>query len=158
MPKLSIQDLVRNKQISIRRIYDKYADSMLGYVYEVVKDRKLAEEYLVEIFCDISTHFDDNDLEENINWSKLQRFAKNKLQAFNDTIKLSDPGTVAVTVHNSSNMYLDKLTDEQRLVFCAAYYYGKSVISISEELSIPKEQVQKTLKDAFSIIRKTSEN
>jgi len=132
---------------------------LLGYIIEVVKDRKLAEEWLVKLFHELSLHFNEMNWDGSNNWCQLQRFAKLKLAEFNTTQKQAEANAPAgLVMHSGRNKYLDGLTDEQKVVFCSVYYQGKSTTAISIELNKPEDVIRKTLKEAFAIMRKGGEN
>lgn len=159
MLEMNQKALIGNKPENVRSLYDRHAGMLLGYIFGVVKDRKLADKYLVQLFCDLSQHFHEIDWESNNNWCLLQRFAKEKLAAFTFADKVNETQETAdLNMHDSGNKYLAKLTDEQKLVFCEVYYRGKTVAAISEELKKTEDLIRKTLKEAFAIIRKGGEN
>lgn len=75
------QVTIDHQSQSIRCLYDKHAGMLLGYIFEVVKDRKLAEEYLVEIFSAISL-LREKQGEEDINtWCQLLKYTKKNAAA-----------------------------------------------------------------------------
>ncbi|WP_068399059.1 RNA polymerase sigma factor [Pedobacter cryoconitis] len=154
--------LVANKQASIRSLYDKHASMLLGYIFEIVKNQKLAEEYLVKVFCDIAQHFNEIDWDETNNWCQLKRFAQNKLNQLTDSGRmasdLKDMGLQVSGSHESHTRFPDYFTEEQHHIFYSVYYYGKSVETISKELNKEEESIRKTLKEAFAIMRKSCEN
>lgn len=160
MLEINQQALTQNRPESVRNLYDRHAGMMLGYILGVVKDRKLAEKYLVQIFCDLSQHFHEIDWDSTNNWCLLQRFAKEKLTSFTDegARENETDETSELELRNSGDKYLGKLTDEQKLIFCEVYYRGKTVTVISVELKKTEDLIRKTLKEAFAIIRKGCEN
>lgn len=154
--------LVANKQASIRRLYDKHASMLLGYIFEIVKNQKLAEEYLVKVFCDIAQHINEIDWDDTNNWCQLKRLAQNKLNQLMDSGRvasdLKNMGLQDQGSHESHTRYPDYFTEEQHHIFYSVYYYGKSVEAISRELNKSEESIRKTLKEAFAIMRKSCEN
>lgn len=162
MLEINQQALTGNKPESIRNLYDRHGGTLLGYIFEVVKDRKLAEEYLVQVFCDLSLQFNEIKWEGTSSWFQLQKFAKGKLADFTsvaagECVTYEESGLRANS-YRTGNKYLDQLTDEQRMIFCDVYYHGKTVLSISEQLNKTEDFIRKTLKEAFAIIRKSGEN
>lgn len=150
---------IDNDAEDIRSLYDRHAGMLLGYIIEVVKDRKLAEEWLDKLFCELTLHFNEFNWNGSNSWCQLQRFAKSKLTDFNLTNKhLDHSGSTGLVMHNARNKYLDQLTDEQKVVFCGIYYNGRSTVAISIELNKPEAIIRKTLKEAFAIMRKGVEN
>lgn len=159
MLEIKQQALIENRPESIRILYDRHAGMLLGYIFGVVKDRELAEKYLVQLFCDLSQHFHEIDWDSTNSWCLLQRFAKKKLAGFKNVANENKAHEETdLELHNSTNKYLEQLTNEQKLIFCEVYYHGKTVAAISEELKKTEDLIRKTLKEAFAIIRKGCEN
>ena len=102
---------------------------------------------MVQLFCDISQHFDAMDWESGSSWCRLQRLAQSKLNIAQSAIKPI-----------AQNNYLNLLSDEQRQVFCAIYYHRKTVLEVSKELNITEELTRKVLKEAFAIMRDGGKN
>jgi len=149
--------ITENKLEGVRSLYDRHAAKLLGYIFNVVRDRKLAEEYLVSIFCEVSNQFDDLDWDGS--WCQLQRFAKHKLLLLADTAEYSDlKNGEGMTVHHSREPYFGQLTKEQKHIFSSVYYYGKTIAAISIDLDKTEDSIRKTLKEAFAIMRKSGEN
>lgn len=156
MLKIKEQALIKNSSLSILNLYEKHAGMLLGYFFEVVKDRTLAEEYLVKTFCDLSEHFNEIDWSGTNSWCQLQRFAKGRLTAFNRYREQAE--MVSDDVDETYKDNLIGLNDEQKQVFCDIYYRGKDIAVISVELNKTEDLIRKTLKEAFAIIRKSGEN
>ncbi|MGY0035557.1 hypothetical protein [Pedobacter sp. NJ-S-72] len=132
---------------------------LLGYIFEIVKDRNLAEEYLVKIFCDLSQHFNEIDWDNTNSWCQLQRFAQNKLnQLMNSGEFIQDLEIKGAVGSDSHIKYPDLFSEEQHEIFYGVYYYGKSIEAISKELNKTEESTRKTLKEAFTIMRNSCEN
>jgi len=144
--------ILQTKSLSMHNLYDAYAGMLLGYIFEIVKDKALAEEYLVKTFSAIHSSFDKINWGETSNWCQLQSFAKKELAAFNRSAGLTKPaGTLP-------NRYLDLMSEEQKLVFCNIYYCKKTTIELAKELNKPEALVKKLLKEAFAIIRDRHED
>ena len=159
MLKTNRQVSVESNAENLRNLYDRHAGMLLGYIIEVVKDRKLAEEWLVKLFCDLSLHIHEINWENTSSWCQLQRFAKSRLAHFNTANKQLEVNSAGgLVMHSGHNKYLERLTDEQKIVFCNVYYHGKSTADISIELNKPEVVIRKTLKEAFAIMRKGAEN
>lgn len=156
MLKIDRQVLVESKPESIRSLYDRYAGMLLGYVHEIVKDSKLAEECLVHIFCQLSAEFGAENSEGPRNWVQLQRYARAQLMPY--------AAVSAKTVANghelrrSDDPFLAALSAEQKRVFVDIYYYGKTPVMLATDLNKTEEFIRKTLKEAFAILRKSGEN
>ncbi|WP_214071183.1 sigma factor-like helix-turn-helix DNA-binding protein [Mucilaginibacter sp. dw_454] len=149
--------LLRAKPLSTHTLYDAYAGMLLGYIFEVVKDHKIAEDYLVKTFSSIAKNFNDVNWDEINIWCQLQRFAKNELTAFHKAIDGYEvpAGDTPATL---PNLYLDRMTDEQKLVFCNIYYSNKTTTQLAEEINRPEKHIKQLLKEAFAIIRKSHEH
>jgi DNA-directed RNA polymerase specialized sigma24 family protein len=156
MLKTDRQVLVESKPESIRSLYDKYAGVLLGYVQEIVKDRKLAEDCLVRIFCQLSEEFGDENSDGPRNWAQLQRYAKVKLVSY--TAVSGRAIAYGETFRLSDDPYLAALSAEQKQIFVDIYYYGKTVAILAADLNKTEEFIRKTLKEAFAILRKSGEN
>ena len=151
MPQSDQFTLIKNNKTgAIRDLYDRYAGMLLGYIYEVVNDRKTAEEYLIKVFADVSTHYNEQNLQEINKWFQLRNFARERLALYNGRLRVGNA--------KIGSAYLGLLNDEQKIVFCDTYYHGKSVETIALELKQTEDSIRKTLKEAFCVIRKSSEN
>ncbi|GAA4086108.1 sigma factor-like helix-turn-helix DNA-binding protein [Mucilaginibacter panaciglaebae] len=150
------QEILNTKPLSIRSIYDAYAGMLLGYIFEVVKDHKIAEHYLVKTFCRIAEKFNETDWGETNISCQLRRFAKNELVDF---YKLAED--YEIPAHNRSatlqNVYLNQMTDEQKLVFCNIYYGRITTAQLAAEIKKPEAEVKQLLKEAFAVIRRLHE-
>jgi len=143
--------------ISVRSLYDKYAGMLFGYILEVVKDRKLAEECMVQLFHDISQQFNATDWELGNSWCRLQGLAHRKLVVLADTFT-DYGGDQGKAMQFTQNNYLRQLSEMQRQIFCAIYYGRKRIAEVSEELNITEDLTRKTLKEAFAILREGGKN
>lgn len=147
------------KPEGIRGLYDRHAGMLLGYIYGVVKDRKLAEEYLIKVFSDLSQEFNKINWEKNNSWCQLQKFTRERLATFPATLKyFENPEVGKLKKTDTASVYLNRLTDEQRVVFSEVYYYGRSIAELSNGLNKTEDSIRKTLKEAFVIMRKGGEN
>lgn len=52
------------------------------------------------------------------------------------------------------NVYLDEMTEKQRLMFCNIYYGKKTTAQLAAETDKPETAVKQLLKTAFAVIRK----
>jgi DNA-directed RNA polymerase specialized sigma24 family protein len=146
--------LLKNKPLNVYSLYDEYAGMLLGYLIGVVKSKALAEDYLVKTFNSLSQNYTDINWDETSKWCCLQRFAKNELLSYHPTSNNSEASAEIKNVNGGShNKYLDKMTEEQRLVFNCIYCNKKTVAQLSEEINKPEYLIKKLLKEAFAIIR-----
>ncbi|MBC7401409.1 MAG: hypothetical protein H7289_15830 [Mucilaginibacter sp.] len=150
--------LLQTKPVSIYTLYDSYSAMLLGYIHEVVKDQLVAEEYLLKTFNTVAKKFNDINWYESNNWAQLLRLAKIELTPIHDALRSCETPALVSKEHTITNRYLDKMTDEQRLVFCGIYYSKKTTAQLSKEINKPGEQIKTLLKEAFSIIRESNES
>lgn len=156
MLKIERRPSLAQQPVTPHDLYDRYGAMLLGYIVEIVKDRTVAEQYLIKIFCDLSKEFDDINWSEESMWIQLQRFAKDRLTVFIGTSTSSgSPGGIE---KQTGNKHLDRLSHEQRIIFCEIYYNRKKVAEIAIELNKTEDSIRKTLKEAFAIMRNDSEN
>jgi hypothetical protein len=94
----------------VQALYNRYAGMLLGYIFDVVKDEKLAEQYLVDTFKDVSAQVDEFADGAANDYCKLQLLARKKLAPFFDTIK-DCTVTDAVTNGNGTrtNKYIERM-------------------------------------------------
>lgn len=157
MPETTSQFSTQHQSESIRSLYDRHAGMLLGYIFELVKDRKLAEAYLVKVFCELSLRFNDANFTEITGWSQLHKFAREMLLSSSDSFR--PIGLKAgLEIPGAPDSDLRQLTGEQRQVFSDVYYNGKTIADISRSLNKTEDLTRKTLKEAFAIMRKSSEN
>lgn len=150
------QTLIKTRPSSIRNLYEQYAGMLLGYIFGIVKDRKLAEEYLVRLFGELSLHFHEINWDRDQAWTTLQQFARKSIAGAShgsDQSPVIFPNWSAGALPES-----DQLTENQKYIFYSTYYQGKSVSTLSTESNQSEELIRKTLKEAFAIIRRSGEN
>src|SRR4051812_2104367 len=102
------QAVLQTKPLSIYSLYDDYAAMLLGYIYEVVKDKKVAEDYLVKTFSSVAQKFNDINWGESNSWCQLQRIAKTELTAYKQAAQSCE--TAEAAINNLPNKYLNKMT------------------------------------------------
>ncbi|MCC8408850.1 hypothetical protein LJ707_07905 [Mucilaginibacter sp. UR6-1] len=145
---------VHAKVQDVQHIYDQYAGMLMGYIYDVVKDHKMAEQYLADIFIAVAAIPDVlKTTDENI-YCKLQLLARKKLTSYFDTVKECD---VNETVKNRPNKFLSSMNTRQLTVFCGIHYHGKNVTAIAAEMNEEEDTVRRLLKEAFLIIRRSND-
>jgi DNA-directed RNA polymerase specialized sigma24 family protein len=150
------QAALQTKPLSIYSLYDDYAAMLLGYIFEVVKDKKVAEDYLVKTFNRVAQKFNDINWGQSNNWCQLQQIAKNELAEYNYAAEGCE--SPKASSFSQTNKYLNKMTDEQKLVFCNIYYSKKTTAQLAAEINKSEELVKTLLKEAFTMIRKSNEN
>lgn len=76
------QKIFKIKPLNVRSLYERYASMLMGYIFAIVKDKQVAESYLVKIFSNISAQFNEIDWEQGSAWEHLRRFAKQELAVY----------------------------------------------------------------------------
>jgi DNA-directed RNA polymerase specialized sigma24 family protein len=122
---------------------------LLGYFSEVVKDRQLAEQHLVNIFNTIPQHLNEINSNGTNTWCQLQRLAKKQLSGS----FVTNDNKLGNSVQQRKNKFLDRMTSEQQLVFCSIYYNGKTIQQLAKELNKTTDTIRITLREAFAIIK-----
>jgi hypothetical protein len=153
--------LKTEKQISIkqhpynlRELYDRYSGMLLGYVFEIVKDNKLAEQHLINIYNYIPNHINELTGDGTNTWCQLQRLAKRYLEFGDNAQSNGQLNGTDLNINNGHNRYLALMTHEQKQVFYNVYYYGKTTAQLAKELNKSEDFIRLALKQAFIIIKK----
>jgi len=152
---LSKQIILPNSSSALRAVYDEYAALLYGYIFEVVKDTQIAEQYLVSVFNELPKHLQDL-VQPGVNtYLRLQLITRNVLAGYFETIPACD----FVADDNSHmptrpNKFLDKMTHEQQLVFCNIHYSGKTIRGLAAEMNKAEDEIKKILQEAFAAIRR----
>ncbi|WP_461452068.1 sigma-70 RNA polymerase sigma factor region 4 domain-containing protein [Mucilaginibacter sp.] len=156
MLKKDTQILLKHSSHGLAELYDKYAGMLLGYIYDIVDDSKLAEQHLVSIYSGLSVNYKELIPDGENTWCYLQRLAKKHLSGFQEGLKEPKLKGIDFNNKNDRNRFLKLMTHEQKEVFCGIYHYGKTVTKLSKELNIAEDTVRRTLKEAFAIIKQAS--
>lgn len=83
-------------------------------------------------------------------WGQLLCAAKDELASFYKAAEGCD--TPAGTL---PNLYLDQMTEDQKMVFCNIYYSKKTTAQLAKEVNKPEVEIKQLLKEAFAIIRRS---
>jgi hypothetical protein len=135
---------------AVYALYQRYGALLLGYITEVVKDKNLAEQYLIAVFKEVMGKADDFTLAESC-WVKLQQQAKKVLSTFNQSVQAN--GVTTNTSSSVSNSYLNLMERDQYQVFCGLHYQQKTVAVLAKELNKTEESIKQLLRSALTIIR-----
>lgn len=144
-----ILNIPKYDQKDIRQLYDKYAGMLLGFIRGTVQDRKRSEEHLISII----TAFSLETKGREVTWLKLRQYAQYKLKEFST---LNDWKANLDTA--STNNYLNLLEDDERVVFQAVYYQGKSLAQLVDLLNQSESILRTQLKSSIDKIRKARGN
>jgi hypothetical protein len=145
-----------SKLSSVQNLYNSYAAMLLGYIFEVVKSRSVAEQYLVAVFNDVQDQVEEF-YKPGVNaFCRLQLMARKKLAGYFETV--DDCSTEQAMQKNQfigHNKFIKQMSADQQLVFCGAHWHGKSIAKLAVELGKPEGDIRKILKECFTIIRTT---
>jgi hypothetical protein len=138
-------------------LYTNYSGMLLGYIQQVVKDRLIAEQYLVELFSELQPLTLEEISAPGTNaFCRLQQLARNKLASYISTVgDCADQLGDTDKKNLQGNKFTDMMSHEQQLVFCGIHYHGKSTAALAIELNKPEATIRQLLKDSFTIIRNT---
>jgi len=144
--------LSRQLPDTLQELYDKYSEMLFGYIYEIVKDAHIAEQYLIKIYHNVAQHLQEINNDGANAWCQLLRIAKHHLS---DVFTSEDYLTRAnAGIYNINNKFLNLMNEDQQQVFCSIYYCGKKTCELSQMLGRPEDAIRKSLKEALIIIKK----
>lgn len=146
----------QNRSLSVNGLYNNYAAMLLGYIFEAVKNRAIAEQYLIAVFNDVPNELDEFTKPGVNAFCRLQQMARKKLVPF---FEAGDGCVQENTLQKGTatgNKYTAQMNHEQQLVFCGLHWQGKTIARVATELNKPEEAVKKILKECFTIIRNSS--
>lgn len=144
--------------VTVHSLYKNYGGMLLGYIFEIVKDRKVADECLVKIFSDLALQLHTIKWDNGSHWLKLQRFAREQLSSYGEHFPQKQSPIPTSVVRDVDGGSLERLTDQQRTVFYNIYYNNSKIDELSILLNKQKDSIRKTLKEAFAIMTNDSEN
>jgi len=125
---------------------------LLGYIFEVVKNQSVAEQYLVSVFNDVPNELDEITKPGVNALCRLQMMARKKLTIYFETLDDgADPRQRNMAISN--NKFIALMSAEQQQVFCGVHYQCKTITKLAAELNKPEDTIKKTLKECFTIIR-----
>lgn len=150
--------MAQSKSAAIRNLYNNYAAKLFGYIFEVVQNKPVAEQYLVAVFNDVP-----NEIEElskvGVNaLYRLQIMARQKLATFFETLDNDTDRKAWQNMPWVNNKHVALMTPLQQQVFCGVYYQCKKTLHIAAEQNKTEDEIRKTLKECFTIIRNRSNN
>ena len=155
--KKDTQIFLKKTSYGIGELYDRYAGMILGYIYDIVKDNKLAEQHLVTFYSGLPEDYKSAILNGENTWCHLQRLVKKQLSDYNNDAKNDyQPKEIELATYNNRNKFLKLMAHEQKEVFCGIYHYGKTISQLAIELNTNEAFICKILKEAFAIIKKAS--
>ncbi|WEA00201.1 sigma factor-like helix-turn-helix DNA-binding protein [Mucilaginibacter sp. SJ] len=145
--------LSQSRAAAIRNLYDNYAATLLGYIFEVVQNQLIAEQYLIAVFNNVP-----NEIEElsktGVNvFCRLQIMARQKMVDFFETPDNDTGKKAGQNMPWLNNKPIALMTPLQQQVFCGIYYQCKTTSHTAKELNKTEEEIRKILKECFTIIR-----
>jgi DNA-directed RNA polymerase specialized sigma24 family protein len=145
--------LARSKSEALRSLYNSYAAKLLGYIFEVVQNKQVAEQYLVAVFNDVPNEIDELSKAGVNVLCRLQIIARQKLAVFFDTLDNETDRKAWQNMSWLNNRYIALMSPLQQQVFLGVYYQCKTTSHIAKELNKTEEEIRKTLKECFNIVR-----
>lgn len=145
--------LARSKSEALRNLYNNYAAKLLGYIFEVVQNKPVAEQYLVAVFNEVPNQIEELSKAGVNVLCRLQIIARQKLAGFFTTLDNETDRKAWQNMPWLNNKYIALMTPLQQQVFLGAYYQCGTTSHIAKELNKTEEEIRKTLKDCFNIIR-----
>lgn len=147
---------ITNPALATRAIYDEYAGLLLGYIFEVVKDKNIAEQYLVAVFKELPQHLHDIILPGANTYQRLLLLARKVLADVFATMPACNPTDKKALLPARPNKFLERMSEEEQFIFCSVHYNGKSISTLALELNQPEQAIKKILQQAFAAIRRPS--
>lgn len=138
---------VNNNKV-IFALYQRYGGLLLGYITEVVKDKTLAEQCLVEVFKEVFGKLEEYTYADNT-WITLQQLAKKVLLKFNTVTQQGN----YINEASATNSYVKLMNHEQQLVFYGLHYQQKNIATLANELNKTEDTIRQLLREALIIIR-----
>ncbi|MBK0377713.1 hypothetical protein [Mucilaginibacter segetis] len=154
---LAYSEILPNDVLEAKtELYKGYADMLLGYIFEVVKNQEMAEQYLADLFNELTfSDIQEMTMPEVNTYCRLQDIARRKLMSFFNSV--DDCGQKLHTNNGTvirKNRFIDLMDAQQQHVFCGIHYNGKSISVLAHELNTCEADIKKILKESFTIIRK----
>ncbi|WPU97620.1 hypothetical protein SNE26_16460 [Mucilaginibacter sp. cycad4] len=143
----------QSKLAVIQNLYNNYAATLLGYIFEVVQNQLVAEQYLIAVFNDVPNETEELSKAGVNVLCRLQIMARQKLAVFFETPGNDTGRKTEKIMPWLNNKHVALMTPLQQQVFCGIYYQCKTTSHIATELNKTEEEIRKTLKECFTIIR-----
>lgn len=171
-----LQRVLKRDSKALEALYDKYSPLLFTLIKRIVKDDKLAEEVLADVFVIIwqKTNFYNFDYKNVFSWIVL--LTKNKavdtLRRQNGTAKADydddyENTFIIPTIYDYNEFGFDealkkseqlksaisKLTEAQRYVLQLAFFEGMTQSQIAAKLKIPLPTVKSKIKVALNSLK-----
>ncbi|WP_443939271.1 hypothetical protein [Pedobacter sp. MW01-1-1] len=132
----------------LKHLYDQYGGMVMGYMFGVVKERNLAQEYLIQFFSEISTDFFDAKLTSAQVWCALYKLAKSYLSMVLVKGIGNEAAGTAIPVQG-----LQDLSSGHRAVFHSVYNGEMAITELSDAQSTHPDEVKKMMRETFITMR-----
>ncbi|UOE47630.1 hypothetical protein MTO98_24775 [Mucilaginibacter sp. SMC90] len=150
--------MAQSKSAAARNLYNSYAAKLLGYIFGVVQNQSVAEQYLAAVFKDVPNKIDELSKADVNVLCHLQIMARQKLADFLKTPDHDADRKITQNIPWVNNKYTTLMTALQQQVFFGVHYQCKTTSNIAKELNKTEEEIRKTLKECFTIIRNGRDN
>ena len=150
------------------RLFDHYSGSLLGIIYQIVKDEHQAQDILQDVFLKIWNHASTYDAGKSRLFTWMLNIARNTSidylrssqgQAARKSQPLDARQLSISTPGQHEYMGLKKivaeLRDDQREIIDLAFFEGYTHSEIAEKLSLPLGTVKTKCRSAISALRKS---
>lgn len=179
--KLSDKELIklinRFDSRALEEIYERYSALLFTLVKKIVKDEDAAENIMIDVFSILWKKSSLFDLEKDSPFTWLVTLTRNRAADFikrsrsNDLSDYDDtyedyfiiPGLskkidsldleTAKSIKPQIKMAFDNLTDAQKYVIELAYFEGRNINEISNQLNIPVETVRSKIMTALQNLK-----
>lgn len=159
-----IRHLKQKSAAAVNTLFDKYAPALYTVVLQIVRDEKIANTVLENVFRDIMDKIEDYDPRREILLIWMFKMARNSaidvIRSQNDSNSLvQQADKISEKIANLEidnyglKKLITKLKDEQRILLDLCYYKGYTYDEIAEALNIPVETVNDKLRMAVLELR-----
>lgn len=163
---------------ALEEIYDRYSALLFTLISKIVKDDKVAEEILVEVFSIVWKRAHSFDFENGSAYTWLITLTRNRAVDYlrrNETENYPDVYNeefekyfivphlakdidnldldIVLDIKPKMQNAMDSLTDAQKYVINLAFYEGRNLNEIAAELNIPVETVRSKVMTALHSLR-----
>lgn len=172
IPETQLVDLLLKKdEAACEYLYDKYGDTLFGFISKIIADDAVAEEVLRDAFLKICTNITLYDRTKGrlISWmlniSRNLALEKFKSEDYNKDKKADkDKNIYIFELNNVIEQKADDigveglmqgLSPDQRMIVELLYFKGHTQSEIAREYNIPLDRVKALLRSAVIHLRKT---
>lgn len=171
-----LQRVLKRDSKALEALYDKYSPLLFTLIKRIVKDDKLAEEVLADVFVIIwqKTNLYNFDYKNVFSWivlltknkavDTLRRLKGNSILEYSDEY---ENNSIIPTIYDFEDFGFDealnkseqlksavsKLTEAQRYVLQLAFFEGMTQSEIAAKLKIPLQTVRSKIKVALNTLK-----